>query len=187
MFQIPNLRKNIKNIKGFKIMKTIVLIGMPGVGKSTIGEALANETGLSFADIDNLIEKFAKKTISQIFETGGELYFRELEAKIIAENFEKYNIISLGGGAFENRLTQALLLANTNVIYLSASVSTLISRLQNEAHTRPLLESGHQVEKLAKLLQIRGINYKLAPFEIMTDNKVTGQVVKEILKCVNWK
>lgn len=168
-------------------MKTIILIGMPGVGKSTIGKVLASATGLSFADIDKLIVKKVGKTIPQIFETDGELYFRELEARIIADSFEKYNIISLGGGAFENKQTQELLLANTHVIYLSASISTLENRLRREFQTRPLFKNENFAQELVKLLQSREINYKLAPFEIMTDNKNERQVAREILQCVNWK
>ena len=111
-------------------MKTIVLIGMMGSGKTTIGKLLGEKLTLRSIDIDVIIEQNEKRTVSEIFQNEGEKYFRNIERETIKKNFtNKDLIISLGGGAFEDQLTQELLLKNSTVIYLKTSPNVILERI----------------------------------------------------------
>ncbi|MBO6257538.1 shikimate kinase [bacterium] len=168
-------------------MKTIVLTGMSGTGKSSAGNFLANKLGIQYNDIDNLIVQSEKKTINEIFEQCGEEYFRNLEAKVIQEVFKPENyLISLGGGAFENEKTRNFLLDNATVIYLKTSPKIILKRLKS-ATDRPLLNNNMNLERIEYLLNSRKKNYELAHFTIITDNKSIEQIGSEIIQCANLK
>ncbi len=166
-------------------MKPIVLTGMPASGKTSTAKILANFLNLEFIDIDSEIENSEGKTISEIFSSKGEEYFRDIEHKIIISKIKQNSVISIGGGAFENESTRHTLLSECIVIYLQTSVDVLFERAQNSSK-RPLL-IGDKKEKIINLLQKREKNYKLAHFTVMTDNKSVEQVAGEISKCVNLK
>ncbi|MDR1327948.1 MAG: shikimate kinase [Heliobacteriaceae bacterium] len=151
----------------------IVLTGMMGSGKTTVGNALAKQLGRTFIDTDAEIEKDTGMTISQIFQTRGEPYFRKLESEKIASLPSGGLVISLGGGAFENPETREILLTNSTVIYLKASPETLAQRLNNSTD-RPL------ADKLPELLQHREPNYAKARITIDTTDKSPDNIVKEI-------
>ena len=120
-------------------MKTIVLTGMSGSGKSTVAKYLSEKFALETFDIDELIVKKENKSINEIFAQNGEKYFRNLEAQIIQDIFQPEDIlISLGGGAFENEHTKNFLLQNSIVIYLKTSPKNIFERLKT-ATDRPLL------------------------------------------------
>lgn len=162
-------------------MKTIVLIGMMGSGKTTIGKLLGEKLTLRSIDIDVIIEQNEKKTVSEIFQNEGEKYFRNIERETIKKNFtNKDLIISLGGGAFENQLTQELLLKNSTVIYLKTSPNVILERIKNNTN-RPLLKNQMTVEKIQSIILQRQKNYELANITILTDNKNTDKIVEEIL------
>lgn len=162
-------------------MKTIVLIGMMGSGKTTIGKLLGEKLTLRSIDIDVIIEQNEKRTISEIFQNEGEKYFRNIERETIKKNFtNKDLIISLGGGAFENQLTQELLLKNSTVIYLKTSPNVILERIKNNTN-RPLLKNQMTVEKIQSIILQRQKNYELANITILTDNKNTDKIVEEIL------
>ena len=112
-------------------MRTIVLIGMMGCGKTSVGERLANIVNSICVDIDLEIVKNTNMTINDIFAKKGEAYFRELEKNTIKNVFTAENtIISLGGGAFENEQTREFLLSNSVVIYLETSAQEIFNRLK---------------------------------------------------------
>ena len=162
-------------------MKTIVLIGMMGSGKTTIGKLLGEKLTLRSIDIDVIIEQNEKRTVSEIFQNEGEKYFRNIERETIKKNFtNKDLIISLGGGAFEDQLTQELLLKNSTVIYLKTSPNIIIERIKNNTN-RPLLRNQMTVEKIQSIILQRQKNYELANITILTDNKNTDKIVEEIL------
>lgn len=162
-------------------MKTIVLIGMMGSGKTTIGKLLGEKLNLKSIDIDILIEQNEKRTISEIFQNEGEKYFRNLEKETIKEIFTNKNlVISLGGGAFEDKTTQELLLKNSTVIYLKTSPNVILERIKNNTN-RPLLKNQMTVEKIQSIISQRQKNYELANITILTDNKNPDKIVEEIL------
>lgn len=162
-------------------MKTIVLIGMMGSGKTTIGKLLGEKLTLRSIDIDVIIEQNEKRTVSEIFQNEGEKYFRNIERETIKENFtNKDLIISLGGGAFEDQLTQELLLKNSTVIYLKTSPNVILERIKNNTN-RPLLKNQMTVGKIQSIILQRQKNYELANITILTDNKNTDKIVEEIL------
>ena len=168
-------------------MKTIVLTGMSGSGKSSVGKVLAGKYHLKFIDIDEQIVLNEKKSINEIFSENGENYFRALEVQTIKNIFEPENlVISLGGGAFENDRTRNFLLNNSTVIYLQTSPEIILNRLKN-ANDRPLLNNNMNLSAIEKLFNSRKNNYELAHFIIITDNKNIEDLAGEILKCANLK
>lgn len=162
-------------------MKTIILIGMMGCGKTTIGKLLGEKLNIKHFDIDFIIESQNKKTISEIFSTKGENYFRELEKTTIKNIFKPQNqILSLGGGSFENKETQNLLLNKSTIIYLKTSPNIIFNRIKNNTQ-RPLLKNNMNIEKISEIIQNRKDNYELADHTILTDNKNPIQITEEIL------
>ena len=162
-------------------MKTIVLTGMMGCGKSTIGELLNKSLHCELVDIDSIVEREENETISEIFKTKGEDFFRNLEAKTIKNIFKKDNqIISLGGGAFENKTTREFLTQNAFVIYLKTSPEVIFERIKTDTK-RPLLKNNMNIEKIKEILESREKNYKSAHLAILTDNKNPSEIIKEIM------
>ena len=159
----------------------IVLVGMPGTGKTTIGELLAKKTGAEFYDADSLIEKLQSMCIAEIFKTKGEKYFRKIESDIIRNIPSDNTVVSLGGGAFENSDTRDFLLSGNNtVIYLKTSAQKIYERIKNDT-TRPLLTDNMNIETIQNMLNIREKNYKLAHYTVLTDNRSADEIVNEIL------
>lgn len=169
-------------------MKTnIVLIGMMGCGKTTVGRELAETlSDYFYVDIDLEIEKSTQKKISEIFLKHGESFFRMLETEKIkkfSQNGQK-QIISTGGGAFENEENRSILRKNGIVIYLKASPDEIYNRIKNETH-RPLLRKDFSVEKIDSILKMRETNYKKADITIDTNSKTPQNIVKEIIGAIN--
>ena len=166
--------------------KQIVLIGMMGSGKTTVGKQLAELLGWTFIDLDEEIEKRENKKISQIFNDNGEQYFRKTEKEAIKEfiNNEK-TILSLGGGAFENEESQKLLKEKSTVIFLKASCQKIFERIKNEIH-RPLLHKNFSIETIEFILQKRQKNYEKAHYKIVTDNKTPQEITNDILGVIKW-
>lgn len=168
-------------------MKTFVLTGMMGAGKSSAGKMLAQRLSCKFIDLDAKIEQDEKISVSEIFEKFGEKYFREKEADTIKKIFTPENMVmALGGGAFENPDIREFLLKNAVVIYLEASAQTILNRIKNNT-SRPLLKNKMNHEAINQILDSRKENYKLATYRIITDNKTIEDVTLEIIKCVGLK
>ena len=164
----------------------IVLSGFMGSGKSIIGQKLSEKLQYKFIDLDCFIENETKMSVSDLFLTKGEIYFRKLEHQIFTDlmiNSDDF-VLSLGGGTpcySENHL----LLKNPNVIsiYLLASVDTLCDRLKNEKLNRPLianLEYEELEDYVAKSLFERSFFYNQAHLKINIDNKSVAVIVQEI-------
>ena len=115
-----------------EIKKNIVLLGMMGSGKSTIGGLLAKKLNSVLIDIDKKIEKMQNLKISEIFKTKGEAYFRELEFNVTLQSLDgDNNIISLGGGAFMNKELRKVLKQKSSTFWLHWNAETLIKRIKN--------------------------------------------------------
>lgn len=161
----------------------IVLVGMPGSGKSYIGQKLAKLLAhFDYIDTDKEIEKIANLTIPEIFEKYGEKYFRKLESGVIKDlSSVRNHIISIGGGAFEKPENIATLKQNGLTFYLNTSIEELFERIKNETH-RPLINAQDPKEALKKLLKKRKKNYLKANFVIDTDKKQAYTILDDILK-----
>lgn len=161
--------------------KNLVLIGMMGSGKSTIGHRAAQELNLPFYDLDKEIEKKAHCSITEIFQQEGEATFRELEHDIIQEIVKKAPaVIATGGGAFIEKRNRELFQKNSITIYLSASAETLFERTKSTTH-RPLLQNHDPLSTLKNLLQKRHAFYEQANFTITVDHLGPPEIVQQLL------
>ena len=163
---------------------TWVLVGAPGVGKTTIGALLADEFGLDFVDVDALIEQREGTSITQIFAERGEPAFRELELAIGIAEIAKPGVVSLGGGAVLNEALRDELIkrpAGRCVIWLQASAAEALGRIGNTQH-RPLL-AGDAAQRLTELMTTREHLYSaVADLVVATDGLTPAQVVQAILE-----
>ena len=161
--------------------KNLVLLGMSGSGKSSLGLLLAKVTGLKLYDIDRLIEKELDSKIANIFETKGEAFFRKLEEKITLNILKmSNNIIALGGGTFLNEKIRSRILKNDCSIWLKWEKNTLISRL-TKSKKRPITYNLKRKD-LINLIDNRSKIYSLSEFKINCDKMNKNEVVKKILE-----
>ncbi len=162
--------------------ENIVLIGLMGAGKTTVGKILAENLDRTFIDSDELIEKRAKMTINEIFAKFGEEYFRNLEEEVLADISAKSGlVISTGGGAVQREDNILNLKKNGVLFYLNASSEVLFERIKNETD-RPLLKNDNPLETLKNLLKKREKFYFKADFVIDTNNKDYNDVAEEIIR-----
>lgn len=161
----------------------IVLVGLMGCGKTSVGKLVATKLNLTFIDIDDIIEKTENKLISKIFETDGETYFRKIEVETIAK-YSQYNsqVISTGGGAPQNPLNIENLKSNGILFYLYAPVEVLYKRLLNEIDNRPMLHTENPQNKLMELLNKREPYYLQSHYKIDTSDKTITEVSNELIK-----
>ena len=160
----------------------LYLIGFMGVGKTTIGKQIAALNKVIFIDTDSQIEKETSKSIKEIFETDGEIAFRELETDTI-RSINRKAIIACGGGLPAHNNNIEYLKHKGTVIYLKASTETLIKRLEKNKNKRPLiskLTNDKRLEFIRKILKEREKTYKQADYTIETDNKTVKEVLREI-------
>ncbi len=164
-----------------KIKENLVFLGMMGSGKSSIGSLIAEKLKLNFVDIDKEIEKELGASIKKIFETKGESYFRKFEEKITLKNLKLNSVvISLGGGAFENKNIRKEVLRDNISFWLNWNENILLDRIKN-SKKRPLAFNATDNE-LIDLIQKRSNIYSKALYEIKCDNLSKNKIVKKILK-----
>ena len=162
----------------------IVLVGMMGVGKSSIGRKLAHRLKLEFVDADDEIEAAAGMSIAEIFERFGEPYFRDGERRVIARLIEgPPKVIATGGGAFINPATRKLILQKARSIWLDADISGLVDRVGRRNH-RPLLQGRDATEVLTELGAVRNPVYAEADLHIRSDTSPHARTVDNILKAL---
>ncbi|MGO1384501.1 MAG: shikimate kinase [Arachnia sp.] len=157
---------------------SIVLVGAPGAGKSSVGRLLAVKLGTTFVDVDNRIEQVVGKTISEVFADEGEKHFRELEESATLELLEGGGVVSLGGGAVMNpRIREAL--QGHDVIWLEVSISQATRRVGMN-NVRPML-LGNVRGRLIELLRERTPWYEeVATTRVMTDKRRPSEVAAEL-------
>ncbi len=161
--------------------RSIVLVGMPGSGKSSIGRRLGQRLGLDFADADAEIERAANMTIPELFETKGEQAFRLGEQKVIARLLESGSqVIATGGGAFMSADTRARIRERGISIWLKADVETLFKRVKRKSN-RPLLQTADPEATLRNMLAAREATYAEADFCITSCEVPHETVVEEIV------
>lgn len=159
----------------------LILYGMMGVGKTTVGALLGQCTGRRWVDTDQLIEE-KYGDIAELFHRFGEEYFRSLETEMV-QTLAKQDglVISVGGGLVLCEENVSLLKRNGVFMYLRASVQTLEERLTANP-SRPLLQTGNVKERVQGLLKTRASVYeKIADFTVDTDEKTAEEIAKGIL------
>lgn len=172
-------------------MTKIFLIGYMGSGKSTIAKALGKKLGMQVYDLDQLLEQKLQKSVAEIFQEQGEIYFRRQEALLFREmvTAPQSFILSLGGGTPCYANNHELLKAQgITSIYLKASVATLIERLKADPCQRPLLTLVAEAdlsEYINKHLFDRSYYYHQAHYSLVVDHKSVETLVEEIITLIN--
>lgn len=146
-----------------KLTRPIVLVGMMGAGKSALGTRLADKLGLGFTDADNAIEEAAQMSIAEIFEAHGEAAFRDGERRVIKRLLgDGPQVLALGGGAFVDADTRALVKQKAVSVWLDVPLDELVARVKKKPGKRPLLVGQDVRAKLQELLDARGGAYSEA-------------------------
>ena len=168
--------------------KNLVLTGMMGVGKSTVGKAVADKLSMQFIDVDKIIEKKENLSIHNIFKEKGEVYFRDLEKKTTVDESKKTNaVISLGGGAFVDSEIRQLVIKTCISFWLDLHPKLIEKRVKN-SKKRPLLNNNNLKETLEKIYYERKEIYSLANFKIDCNKMKLDLIVNKIINLyVNFK
>jgi shikimate kinase len=165
--------------------RTIVLVGLMGVGKTTVGRRLAARLNRPFVDADEEIERAAGLSVAEIFARFGEAHFRDGERRVIARLLDgERMVLATGGGAFMNDATRALILERATAIWLDADIEVLAERVRRRAGTRPLLANGDPAKKLAELAAIRNPIYAQAPIHVRSEPMPHEATVRWILEAL---
>ena len=161
--------------------RSVVLVGMMGAGKSSIGRRLAMRLGVSFVDADAEIEKAASMSIEEIFSTHGEPYFRAGEARVIARLLDGGpQVLATGGGAFMNADTRAAIRAKGISVWLRATLDVLSRRIRRRGD-RPLLKNDDPMETLKRLIDERYQVYAEAEVTVESRDVPHDAIVEEII------
>jgi len=163
------------------VKKNLVLLGMMGVGKSTLGKIVAKKLNLKFVDTDLNIEKKWSMKIWKIFENRGESFFRIEEEKEVLECLKKNKIVlALGGGAFMNKSIRDLILKNCLSFWLDLNPKTITRRVKWNKK-RPLLNQQKAEEIIKELYSKRKNIYKLAKYKINCNKMTKGEIAEKII------
>ncbi len=161
--------------------RALVLVGMPGAGKSSVGRRLARRLNLPFIDADEEIERAAGMNISEIFAQRGEAEFREGEKRVVTRLLQSGPLVlATGGGAFMSAETRSAVAESGLSVWLRADLHTLLRRVKKR-NDRPLLAQGDPAAKLATLLEQRGPFYALANVVVDSRDVLHDTVVEEIV------
>lgn len=167
-----------------RIDRPVVLVGMMGVGKSSVGKRLAALLHCPFVDADDEIEAAAQMTIPEIFAAHGEAYFRDGERRVIARLIQEgggCRIIATGGGAFVNEETRRLILDRAIAVWLDSDIETLLERTSRKEN-RPLLQQGDPRETLTRLRDERAPAYAQAPIHVLSGSGPHSRTVTRVLQ-----
>ncbi len=173
---------------GLELTKTIVLVGLMGAGKTTVGRRLAKQLGARFADSDDEVVEAAGCSIRDIFEIHGEPIFRDLEQRVIARMLTQKTpcVIATGGGAWMNPQIREDVKQHAVSLWLKADIDVLLERVSRR-NTRPLLEKGDKRATLQKLMDERYPIYASAELTVESDSGAQEKVVGSILSVLNKK
>lgn len=167
-------------------MPHIFLYGPSGVGKSTIGNALARNLNLPLVDSDRVIEGNVGLSIPEIVERQGEARLRDVEAQALKQIIQdSESVVALGGGALLREENRTLVEASGSVFLLMAELPNLLERLQNDSHKRPLLAGDLKV-KLTSYLESRAEHYDSFPLKVHVDHKSIEQIAHQIQVLLGW-
>ena len=162
--------------------RSVVLVGMMGAGKSSVGRRLAARVGIPFIDADVEIEKAAGMTVAEIFSAQGEDYFRAGEMRVIARLLESGpQVLATGGGAFMNAETRAAIRAKGLSVWLRATIDVLVRRVKRRGD-RPLLKTADPVETLRQLMDERYPIYAESAVIVESRDVPHETIVDEIIE-----
>jgi shikimate kinase len=161
--------------------RSVVLVGMMGAGKSSIGRRLATRLGIPFVDADTEIEKAAGMSIPDIFATRGEPDFRTGESRVIARLLEGGpQVLATGGGAFMNADTRSAITLKGVSVWLKAEIDVLMRRIKRR-HDRPLLQTADPAATLRALMDARTPVYAMADLTVQSREVPHDKIVDEII------
>ena len=164
--------------------RPIVLVGLMGVGKSTVGRKLAGMLERDFVDADDEIEEAAQRSIAEIFADFGETYFRDGERRVIARLIEEeHGVIATGGGAFVDEETRALILEKAVAVWIDADIDTLVERTSRR-NTRPLLKNGDPKAILTDLYEKRKPFYRQAQVRVKSKDSPHADTARAIIEAI---
>lgn len=167
--------------------KTLVLVGLMGAGKTSVGRKLAQTLQLPFADSDHEIENVSRMTVPELFEAYGEVEFRALEQRVVTRLVaDGPAVIGTGGGAFMNADTRAAIRASGISIWLKADIDTLMERVARRQN-RPLLKTSDPRAVMRKLMEDRYPVYGEADVTIVSRDARHATIAAEIIKAVDGK
>ena len=172
-----------------RIDRPVVLVGMMGVGKTSVGRRLATVLDFDFIDADDAIVEAAQMSVAELFERYGEAYFRGGERRVIARLLDEQrtaagSVIATGGGAFVDPATRALILDRGIAVWLDSDVETLLDRVGRNAN-RPLLRQGDPRETLVRLKREREAHYREAPIHVQSRTGPHQRTVLAILRGID--
>lgn len=163
-----------------RLDRTVVLVGLMGVGKSAVGRRLAKRLDLPFVDADAEIEAAAGSTIEEFFERHGEAAFRAGERRVISRLLDgEPHVLSTGGGAFMDGETRSLVKARGISIWLNADLDTLVERVSRR-HNRPLLKNGDARQILSDLMAARNPVYAEADIAVTSVDQPLGEMTVQV-------
>ena len=179
-----SIAKEIDTVKRTLNGRSIVLVGLMGAGKSTIGRRLAQKLGLAFVDADAEIEQAAGKTVQEIFADHGETYFREGERKVIARLLEQGSqVLATGGGAYMSAETRRTIAERGVTVWLKADFSLLMKRVRRRSD-RPLLSSGDPEAVMRTLMAERYPVYGEADITVESRDVPHGSIVSDVIRAL---
>jgi shikimate kinase len=179
-----SIAKDIEAVKRSLNGRSIVLVGLMGAGKSTVGRRLAQKLGLEFTDADAEIERAAGKTVPDIFKDHGEAYFREGERKVIARLLESGpQVLATGGGAFMNEETRHNIACRGISVWLKADMNLLMKRVRRRDN-RPLLKAEDPEEVMRQLIAQRYPVYGQADVTVESRDVPHNSIVSDVIRAL---
>lgn len=170
---------------GARIDRSVVLVGLMGVGKSTVGRRLSAMLARDFIDADDEIEKAAQRSIPEIFADFGEAHFRDGERRVIARLIEEqHGVIATGGGAFVDPDTRALILKEAIAVWIDCDIDTLVERTSRR-DTRPLLKGGDPKTILTDLYEQRAPFYAEAQVRVTSEDGPHNDTARAIIEAID--
>lgn len=164
--------------------RSVVLVGLMGAGKSTIGRKLASMVGLRFLDADTEIETVSRMTVPELFDAYGEAEFRDLERRVIARVLETGPmVLATGGGAYMNEQTRQAIAAEGVSVWLKADLDVLFDRV-GRRQNRPLLKTSDPRATLGKLLEDRYPVYAQADVTVLSRDEKKEVIAQEVIEAL---
>jgi shikimate kinase len=168
-----------------RLDRPVVLVGLMGVGKSTVGRRLARRLGLPFIDSDTAIEDSVGLPAGELFERYGEVDYRDGERRLVARLIDgQVRVIATGGGVFVDPRTRALLNSQTITIWLDAPVDVLAERTARR-DTRPLLKTEDPKSTLERIAEVERLAYAEAHIHVKSGHGAHKDVVNDILRALD--